>query len=128
MEESHVYVVDDDPSVRSSVAFLLRSPDLDCRSFADGAALLKDLDGLDPGCILLDMRLPGRSGIEVQAELARRGSRMPVIVMTATSNLEEAEQSRAMGAIDILEKPFEEGALLAALDAGFEALDKAEQH
>jgi two-component system response regulator FixJ len=128
MEESHVYVVDDDPSVRSSMRFLLRSHALDCRTFEDGAALLKAFDALDPGCILLDMRLPGRSGIEVQAELARRGSRMPVIVMTATSNKEEAERSRAMGAIDVLEKPFEESALLAALDAGFEALEKEGQH
>jgi two-component system response regulator FixJ len=68
------------------------------------------------------MRMPRGSGLDVQAELARRGSRLPVIAMTGGDNIEEAEQSMAMGAIDMLEKPFEEAALMAALKTGFEAL------
>ena len=124
MEEAYVHVVDDDPQVRESIAFLLRTNGIPTRSFPDGEALLDRLDRLEPGCILLDLRLPRRSGPQVQAELARRGSRNPVIAMTGTDNPDIVARARAMGAVDVLAKPFDEASLLAALDAGFDALEE----
>ena len=123
MGEACVYVVDDDPMIRSSMAFLLRSHALGCRVFAEGDELLSALDDLTPGCILLDLRMPRGSGLDVQAELARRGNTFPVIAMTAGDNQDEARRSLAMGAIDILEKPFEERALMAALGRGFDEIE-----
>ena len=125
MDEGCVYVVDDDPTVRRSMAFLLRSHHIGCRLFANGKELLDELDELEPGCILLDLLMPGRSGTDVQAELARRGSRLPVIAMTGGDNPDQARRSKALGAIGVLHKPFPEGALMAALESGFEALERA---
>jgi two-component system response regulator FixJ len=125
MESACVYVVDDDRTIRSSMLFLLRSHGLGCRAFAGGDELIGALDGLAPGCILLDMRLRGRSGLEVQAELIRRGSRLPVIAMTGDTDVGNAERAVARGAVGMLEKPFDDEALMAALKVGFEALEKA---
>lgn len=124
MEDAYVHVVDDDRLVRDSIAFLLRSNGIRSRSFADGEALLEKLDELEPGCILLDLRLPHRNGPQVQAELARRGIRNPVIAMTGADNPDIVARAMEMGAVDVLEKPFDEASLLAALDAGFGALEE----
>lgn len=124
MERACVYVVDDDPTVRESTTFLLRSHSLDCRAFANGKEFLDAVDRLDPGCILLDMRMPLRSGLEVQAELAQRHNIFPVIAMTGTGSNETTSRSREMGAIDVLEKPFADEELMDALGLGFEMLDR----
>jgi two-component system response regulator FixJ len=117
-----VYVVDDDANIRLSTSFLLRSHELGCLAFATGEELLDAVDELDPGCILLDIVMPRHSGLDIQVELRRRGSTLPVIVMTGGGNEELATRLLEMGAIDILEKPFAEEALLAALQRGFDRL------
>jgi two-component system response regulator FixJ len=117
-----VYVVDDDPTVRRSTAFLLGLNAMECRAFATGEELLAALNALDPGCVLLDIMLPGKSGLEVQAELARRGSALPVVAMTGGHNPDAAEESLGLGAIAFLQKPFPEEALLEALERGFDRL------
>jgi two-component system response regulator FixJ len=111
-----VYVVDDDPSVLKSTAFLLRALAVECRTFASGEELLDVADQLPPGCVLLDLLLPRKDGLEVQAELATRGPRFPVVTMTGGANREAAAQALAMGAVEVLEKPFAEEALIDALD------------
>jgi two-component system response regulator FixJ len=122
MEEISVYLVEDDANVRRSLEFMLRTHGVRCRGFANGEEFLAAADRLGAGCILLDLRLPGVSGLTVLAELARRGNRSPVIAMTGTRNAEEAERARALGAIDVLDKPFETEALLAGLRVAFAEL------
>jgi two-component system response regulator FixJ len=121
-----VYIVDDDPNVRSSTTFLLRSHELGCLAFATGDELLEAVDTLDPGCILLDLVMPQHSGVEIQAELRRRGCTLPIIAMTGGADEEMASRLLEMGAIGVLEKPFSEEALLAALQRGFERLDQVQ--
>jgi two-component system response regulator FixJ len=117
-----VYIVDDDPNILMSTTFLLSAHELDSRGFATGEDLLDAIDALDPGCILLDVVMPRNSGADVQAELCRRGSKLPVIVMTGGGDEAMAKRLLEMGAIDVLEKPFAEEALLAALQRGFDRL------
>lgn len=124
MEQACVYIVDDDANIRLSTTFLLRSHDLGCRAFATGDELLDAIDELDPGCILLDIVMPQHSGLDIQVELRRRGSKHSVIVMTGGGDEELASRLLQMGAIGVLEKPFPEEALLAALKRGFEQLDQ----
>ena len=124
MGQACVYVVDDDANIRLSTTFLLRSHELGCLAFATGEELLDAVDELDPGCILLDIVMPRHSGLDIQIELRRRGSKLPVIVMTGGGDEELASRLLELGAIGVLEKPFAEEALLAALRRGFEQLDQ----
>jgi len=117
-----VYVVDDDPSMRDWLALICDEEGHECRGFASGEAFLAALDHLDPGCVLLDMRMPRRDGLQVQAELARRGRPMPVIAMTGYGDVEVAVQSMRLGALDFLEKPFETAVLAEAIERAFRAL------
>lgn len=117
-----VYVVDDDPSVRDWAEMVCEDLGLSCRSFASGEEFLGALDALAPGCILLDMRMPRPNGLAVQAELAARGSEMPVIAMTGYGDVDVAVQSMRLGAIEFLEKPFTRDVLKEALETGFRRL------
>jgi len=121
-----VYIVDDDANVRLSTTFLLRSHELGCLAFASGDELLDAIDALDPGCILLDIVMPQHSGLDIQAELRRRGSTLPIVVMTGGGDEKMASRLLEMGAIGVLEKPFSEEALLAVLQRGFERLDQVQ--
>ena len=121
-EQFPVYVIDDDAKVRDWLGLALEEMRLTCRSFAGGEEFLEALDGLEPGCILLDMRMPGRGGLAVQAELARRGSFMPVVAMTGFGDVDVAVESMKLGATEFLEKPFENDVLLEALEQGFSRL------
>lgn len=124
MGQACVYVVDDDANIRLSTTFLLRSHELGCLAFATGEELLDAVDELDPGCILLDIVMPRHSGLDIQVELRRRGSKHPVIVMTGGGDEEMASRLLQLGAISVLEKPFAEEALLGALKRAFEQLDQ----
>lgn len=119
-----VYVIDDDPAVHDWVRMVGDEEGLSCRSFVSGDAFLSAMSGLSPGCILLDMRMPGRSGLEVQEELLRRGSIMPVVAMTGFGDIDVAVQCMKLGSIDFLEKPFPQAVLLQALTQGFKRLDE----
>lgn len=119
--EAPIYVVDDDDDLRQWLCDALAEDGLACRAFASGDAFLGELDGLPPGLILLDMRMPRRSGIQVQTELVRRGSGMRVIVITGSSTVETVVEALKLGALDVLEKPFTVDALLAAVRAGLAA-------
>lgn len=117
-----VYVLDDDPAIREWARFVCEDLGLSCRDFAAGAEFLAVSEGLEPGCLLLDMRMPKPNGLAVQAELTRRGSRMPVIAMTGYGDVDVAVQSMKLGAIDFLEKPFSSEVLAEALERGFARL------
>ena len=118
-----VHVIDDDRDVRRSLSFMLGAGDFQSRPFASGPDLLEGLAELQPGCLLLDIRMPDMDGFAVMAELAGRGIEWPVIVMTGHGEVSVAVRAMKAGAIDFLEKPFEESLLLASLERGFQLLE-----
>lgn len=115
----HVHVVDDEESIRRSLDFMLRTAGYKVHKWPDGEAFLKEADRSVPCCVLLDVRMPGKDGLQVQAEMAARGFNMPVIVLTGHGDISTAVQAMRGGAVDFLEKPFHRERLLEAIEAGF---------
>jgi two-component system response regulator TtrR len=119
-----VYVVDDDDALRDALRFLLESAGY-CVEAHAGAEQLLAAPLLAPGaCIILDVRMPGMSGIELQRELARRGCVLPIIFLTAHGDVPMAVGAVKQGAFDFIEKPFEEERLLQLVDGALK-LDAA---
>jgi two-component system response regulator FixJ len=112
---SVVHVIDDDEAVRESLAFLLRSADLDVSTYESATAFLAALPQVEPGCVITDVRMPGLSGTELLQKLKEMGVAMPVIVMTGHGDVPLAVEAMKMGATDFFEKPFDDEALLASL-------------
>jgi len=110
--EPTVFVVDDDRAMRDSLSWLLDSVGLRVRSYATAAEFLADHDPAQPGCLVLDVRMPGMSGLDLQAELARRGVELPTIVITGHAEVSMAVRAVKAGAIDFIEKPFSDQLLL----------------
>lgn len=119
-----IHLVDDDDSVRRSVGFMLKTSGLSVKSYASGSELLKDFRKLEPGCIMLDIRMPGMDGLEVQQELRKLGVDLPVIIMTGHGDIPLSVRAMKAGAIDFIEKPFEKAALLEAIDEAFATLSR----
>jgi FixJ family two-component response regulator len=113
-----VLVVDDDPEFRDSVARLLRSVDLETRHFSSVADFLKANLPDGPTCLVLDVRLPGQSGLELQRELAAANRQLPIIFITAHADVPMTVQAMKGGAIEFLTKPFRDQELLDAVEAG----------
>jgi len=115
-----VLVVDDDEGMRSSVRFLCASVGLEAETFDRADALLEKYpDGVSgrPGCIVLDVRMPGMSGLELQRLLAERGCLLPVVIVTGHGDVPMAVAALKAGAHDFIEKPFKEQALLDLIEA-----------
>ena len=117
-----VHVVDDEDSIRRSLDFLLRSAGYRTERWEDGESFLKGADKAAPACVLLDVRMPGIDGLQVQAEMAAHGYNLPVIVLTGHGDISTAVRAMHAGAVDFLEKPFERERLLHALEVGFDRL------
>ncbi|WP_316251212.1 response regulator transcription factor [Sphingomonas sp. JC676] len=113
-------IVDDHPAVREALDDLLRSMDIETASFASAGAMLDASIPDRPGCLILDVRMPGGSGLELQRELARRRDGRPIIFLTGHADVEMAVNAMKAGAIDFLLKPFREQDLLDAVAAGIE--------
>jgi two-component system response regulator FixJ len=114
-KELTVHVVDDDSAVRDSVCFLLGTDGIACRSYESAEAMLDRGAALEHGCIVTDVRMPGMSGLELLAEAKARGFAQPVIVLTGHADVAMAVEAMKAGAIDFIEKPFQEGMLLASV-------------
>src|SRR5688572_2833980 len=114
-----VHVVDDEDSIRRSLDFLLRSAGFRVEKWEDGEAFLKGGDPSAAACVLLDVRMPGMDGLQVQAEMASRGINLPVVVLTGHGDIGIAVRAMRAGAVDFLEKPFNRERLLQALEIGF---------
>jgi FixJ family two-component response regulator len=116
--KSTVLVIDDDPELRASIGRLLRSLDLDARLFASVSEFLKsDLpDG--PACLVLDVRLPGQSGLDFQRELVGANAQLPIIFITGHGDIPMSVQAMKGGAIEFLTKPFRDQELLDAIQLG----------
>lgn len=107
-----VFIVDDDADVRQSLSCLLESVDMKVESFASADAFIEAFDSRRPGCLVLDVRMPGRSGLELLEELRECGQSIPVIFLTAHGEVASAVRAMKSGAIDFIEKPYSEQVLL----------------
>jgi len=110
-----VHVIDDDADVRQSLAFLLSTAGLAVRVHDSAVAFLKVLDGVQGGCVVTDIRMPQIDGLELQRRLRAQGSKLPVIVMTGHGDVALAVEAMKGGAVDFIEKPFDDDVLLAAI-------------
>jgi two-component system response regulator FixJ len=112
MQEAIVHVVDDEADVRHAVALLLRSVGLKSLLYESAPEFVAQYQGGAPGCLLLDVRLPGMSGLELQERLRQSGFGLPVIVMTGHGDIQMAVRAMRAGALDFIEKPFHDQTLL----------------
>ena len=119
-----IYLIDDDEAIRRSASFMLKTSGFDVETFASGVNFLKVARSLDPGCVLLDVRMPEIDGLAVQANMKEHGIALPVIVMTGHGDVTVAVAAMKAGAVDFLEKPFERAELLAAMDNGFARIEQ----
>jgi FixJ family two-component response regulator len=113
-----VFVIDDDPSVRDALDSLIRSVALNVQSFASTEEFLLTKRPESPGCIVLDVRLPGRSGLDFQHEMIKSNIRLPVIFITGHGDVPMSVKAIKAGAIEFLTKPFREQELLDAIHDG----------
>jgi len=107
-----VFIVDDDQAVRDSLQWLIQSVGLHVVTFPDALSFLNQVSEDQAGCIVLDVRLPGMSGLELQQKLTARGIRMPVIIVTGHGDVPMAVRAMKAGAMDFIEKPFSDQMLL----------------
>jgi RNA polymerase sigma factor (sigma-70 family) len=121
---SSVLVIDDDPEFRDSVARLLRTVGMHTRQFSSVHDFLKADPPEGPTCLVLDVRMPGRSGLELQRDLAAANRQVPIIFITAHADVPMTVQAMKGGAIEFLTKPFRDQDLLEAVEAGL-ARDRA---
>lgn len=110
--EPKVVIVDDDEGVRDSLGMLLESVGLSYRLYSNAAELLEEIDGSLRGCLVLDIRMPGMSGLELQAELRRREILLPIIFITGHGDIGMAVKAMRLGALDFIPKPYHEQELL----------------
>ncbi len=119
----NVYVIDDDEAMRDSLEFLLSSADFSVRLFESGHHFLDALSGIDFGCIVSDVRMPGIDGIELLKRLKADRGALPVVIMTGHGDVPLAVEAMKLGAVDFLEKPFEDDRLIGMIEM---ALKRAE--
>ena len=115
-----IFVVDDDPSVRTAVKRLLASVGLPCETFGTALEFLKRAEHGVTGCVLLDVRMPGLSGMDLQRILRADGYELPIIFVTAHADVPMTVRAMKAGAMEVLTKPFEEQALLDAVNQALE--------
>jgi FixJ family two-component response regulator len=111
-----VFVIDDDANMRAAIAGLLKSVGLRCQTFATAQEFLQRTGSGGPACLILDMRLGGASGLDVQQELAAAGVPIPIIFITGYGDIPMTVQAMKSGAVEFLTKPFKDEDLLDAID------------
>lgn len=121
MAEARVYLVDDNDGFRDSTAWLLETAGFETMAFASGAEFIAaysgDRHGSEPECLVSDIRMPQMSGLQLQDELQRRGTRLPLVFVTAHGDVPLAVEAMRKGASNFLEKPFSDDALVGAIRA-----------
>ena len=115
-----VFVLDDDEAVRDSLGALLESDGFEVATFGSGAEFLDRFDPVRGGCLVLDVRMPGLTGLEVQEKLAEKGITMPVIIITGHGDVPIAVQALKAGAVDFIEKPFADDVILESVGRALE--------
>ena len=110
-----VYLVDDEPAVVKSLSRLLRSEGFTVAAFGSPAELLERLDSAAPGCLILDLAMPGLDGLSLQKALSARGSELPILFLTGRGDIGKSVEAMKSGALDFLTKPVDGGRLLEAV-------------
>ncbi len=126
-EKPVVYVVDDDPSVRKALERLLRSAGHEAKTFPSALEFLDFTHPDAPGCLVLDIKMPGLSGLELQDRLADKGISLPIVFITGHGTVPASVRALKAGAMDFLQKPFEDRDLLDAVSQGIEK-DRRRRH
>ena len=120
MPDPTVYIVDDDPDMRDSLRWLLKTVGLRSVTFSSAGEFLQRFSGEGPACLVLDVRMPGTSGLDLFEELDARGLRMPVLFITAYADVPMAVRAMKSGAVEFLEKPFNGQVLLEKIQRAVE--------
>jgi two-component system, LuxR family, response regulator FixJ len=120
MADATVIVVDDDPGAIKSMRWLLESDGLPVTAFSSGEEFLKAYDPNRPGCLLLDLQMPGMDGLELQRRLASMGDHPPIIFVTGHGNVARCAEAMKAGALDFLEKPVDDSKVLEVVRLGIE--------
>ncbi|PZU64838.1 response regulator [Sphingobium sp.] len=118
-----IHIVDDEEAIRRSTGFMLKTSGYTVATYPSGVAFLREVRHMEPGCILLDVRMPEMDGLEVQQALIERGVAMPVIILTGHGDISIAVRAMKAGAVEFIEKPFVKATLVEAITAGFERPD-----
>lgn len=126
MDNKLVHLIDDDDAIRRSASFMLKTSGYIVQGWSSGVEFLKQVKHLEPGCILLDIRMPEKDGLQVQQELAERGITMPIVILTGHGDVSTAVRAMKNGALDFLEKPFKKTALIDAIELAFECIATAQ--
>ena len=119
-EKGTVHVIDDDEALRESLAFLLRTARIEVATHSSAAAFLEKIPDAKMNCVITDVRMPGMSGIDLLKRLREMKIDVPVIVITGHGDVPLAVEAMKIGAIDFLEKPFDDEVLLASVKAAIE--------
>ena len=131
-EQPTVFIVDDDPAIRFAMQALMESVNLRHEIFGSGDEFLQHVSDHQPGCLVLDIRMPGLGGLELQQELIDRGNELPIIFITGHGDVPMAVEAMQKGAIDFIQKPFRDQDLLdrirEALKTDKERREQQEQH
>ena len=117
-DESTVFIIDDDPAVRQALAVLVRSMRLRVEAYESSKDFLDNFDSTRPGCLLLDVRMPGISGLELLEQLGQNNVRLPAIVMSAYGDVPMVVRAMKAGALNFLEKPCRDQQLWEAIQEG----------
>ena len=116
-DRGKVYVIDDDEAMRDSLNFLLDSADFNVTLFETALRFLETLPGLEFGCVVSDVRMPGLDGIELLKRMKADHSKFPIVIMTGHGDIPLAVEAMKQGAVDFLEKPFEDDRLIGMIEA-----------
>jgi two-component system response regulator FixJ len=119
-----IYLIDDDELVRQSAALLLKAHGYTVEQFPSGEAFLDIVDAAEPGCIMLDLHMPGLDGHQTQEALNAKGIRFPVLILTGMGDIGRAVRAMKNGAFEFIEKPYVQDHLLTTLDNAFGELDR----
>jgi FixJ family two-component response regulator len=120
-EKPIVFIVDDDPSIRSLLCKLIKSVGLQAEAFASSGEFLSQPPPAGPACLVLDVRMPGLSGLDLQERLVQLGLDIPIIFITGFGNVPQSVRAMKAGAVDFLQKPFENQTLLDAVNRALES-------
>jgi len=123
-----VHVIDDDEALRESLSFLLGTAHFEVRVYDSAVRFLEGLEQAEPGCIITDVRMPGLSGLDLLRQLAALGATFAVIVITGHGDVPLAVEAMKLGAVDFLEKPFDDNALIAAVRSALNRRERDLEH
>ena len=123
-----VHVIDDDEALRESLSFLLGTAHFEVRIYDSAVRFLEGLGQAEPGCIITDVRMPGLSGLDLLRQLAALGATFAVIVITGHGDVPLAVEAMKLGAVDFLEKPFDDNALIAAVRSALNRRERDLEH